>query len=392
MANPTPPTNTPTSNTLYQQTPTLSQIQQKVRRLTRSPSTAQLSDNDLNNYINTAMQYDFPERLRTFNLDTDFTFYTNPGQDVYNTDEASFASATNNVLYNFQNKYLTVSGPFYIAGFEAHYFQSQNNFFSAYPKVNNIQLQTTGDGTTGPFTGVINSQQAILSPNLTQFISLLQGNVVFNAIGSPGTSEELGMALQDVPVVDGATGYKLNYGNLYDVNSTDYQTALTTPPTAILSGNNINYLTGAFTITFPSNTVVGTQINSMSVPQNTALPQSVMYWSNTFTVRPVPDQSYPITFQVRQRPVALLDSGQAPELEEYWQYIAYLAAKKIFEDRMDLDSVQLILPELRVQETLCLRRTIVQNSTQRATTIYADQNSNSNNGNNGGWGNGWAGW
>jgi hypothetical protein len=392
MANPTPPSNTPTVTTNYQSPPTLVKIQQKTRRITRTPSEAQLSTALLNDYINTAIEYDIPERLRTFNLNTDFTFYTNPGQDVYNTDEASFAGASNNPLYNFQNKYLTINPPFYIAGFESHYFQTQNNFFSAYPKVNSIQLQALGNGTPGPFTGVVNSQQAIIPPGLTQAISLLQNNVVFNAIGIPGTSEEVGMALQDVPVVDPATGYKLNFGNLYDVNSTTYQAALTTPPTTVISGNNINYLTGAFTITFPQNTVAETPINSLTVPQNTALPQSVMFFSNYFTLRPVPDQSYPVTFEVRQRPVALLTDSQVPELEEMWQYIAYLAAKKIFEDRMDLDSVQQIMPELRNQENFCLRRTLVQNSTQRATTIYADQNSNSNNGNNGGWGNGWSAW
>ena len=122
MANPTPPSNTPTVANAFQQPPTLTQIQTKVRRLTRSPSTAQLTDADLNNYINTFVVYDFPENLRTFNLSTEFSFYTNPGQDVYNTDIASFGGpggAINNPLYNFQNKYLTVHDPIYIAGFRS---------------------------------------------------------------------------------------------------------------------------------------------------------------------------------------------------------------------------------------------------------------------------------
>ena len=62
---------------------------------------------------------------------------------------------------------------------------------------------------------------------------------------------------------------------------------------------------------------------------------------------------------------------------------------KIFQDRMDLDSVSLILPEYRRQETLCLEvGTLVQNATQRATTIYAEHDNN--NGNNGSWGNGFS--
>ena len=390
MSNPALPNNTPTSNNLYQQTPTLSQIQQKVRRLTRSPSTAQLSDNDLNNYINTFIEYDFPEILRTFNLLTDFSFYTNPGQDTYNTDEASFGGATNNPLYNFQNKYLTVNPPVYIAGFGSRFFTSPEALFGVYPKINSIQLVGTGNGTAGTFTGVVNANQSIVPPTSNQYIYLLQNNCTFSAIGTPVTGEQEGMAMVDVPLIDAATGFKLNIGNLYDANSALYNDPIngprTIPPTAPISGNTINYLTGVFSVTFPMNTVVGTPINSQCVPVNTALPQALMFYSNTFTVRPVPDQAYRINFEVRQRPIALLTSGQAPELEEWWQYIAYGAAMKIFQDRMDVDSVALIAPEFRRQETFCLRRTLVQNATQRATTIYAEPNNN--NGNNGSWGNG----
>ncbi len=390
MSNPALPSNTPTVANSFQQPPTLTQIQQKVRRLTRSPSTAQLSDADLNNYVNTFLEYDFPENLRTFNLLTDFSFYTNPGQDVYNTDEASFAGATNNPLYNFQNKYITNNPPVYIAGFGSRWFQSPERFYAIYPKVNSIQLIGTGDGTAGAFTGTVNANQSIIPPTSNQFIYLLQNNVTFSAIGSPAVNEREGMAMVDVPLVDAATGFKLNIGNLYDANGSLYNDPIngprTIPPTVVDPTNTINYLTGVFTVTFPMNTISGTPINSQTVPVNTALPQSVMFYSNTFTIRPVPDQAYRINFEVRQRPVALLATNQAPELEEWWQYIAYGAAMKIFQDRMDLDSVQLIAPEYRRQETLCLRRTLVQNATQRTTTIYAEPDSN--NGNNGSWGSG----
>lgn len=389
MSNPTLPNNT--GNVVgFQQAPTLTQIQQKVRRLTRSPSTAQLADADLNNYINTFLEYDLPENVRLANLLTDFSFYTNPGQDTYNTDEASFGNATNNPLYNFQNKYQTNNPPVYIAGFGSRYFTSPELFYGIYPKINSIQLVGTGNGTPGTFTGVVNANQSIVPPTSNQYIYLLQNNCTFSAIGQPAPTEQIGMAMVDVPLIDPATGFKLNIGNLYDANGALYNDPIngprTIPPTVVIPTNTINYLTGVFSVTFPINTLVGTPINSQCVPVNTALPQALMFYSNTFTVRPVPDQAYRVNFEVRQRPIALLSAGQAPELEEWWQYIAYGAAMKIFQDRMDIDSVQLIQPEYRRQETLCLRRTLVQNATQRATTIYADPNNN--NGNNGSWGNG----
>ena len=57
---------------------------------------------------------------------------------------------------------------------------------------------------------------------------------------------------------------------------------------------------------------------------------------------------------------------------------------------MDLDSVQLIMPEYKKQEALVLRKTIVQNTNERVATIFSDQ---INLGPDGmGWGNnGWGG-
>ncbi len=377
MANPTPPT--PTA-TVGAPTATLQAIETKVRRLTRSPSTAQLSQADLDNYINTFLVYDFPEHLRTYNLKRPFTFFCNTGQDVYPTDEASFGGVTTNMLYNFQNLYLTVHPPFFIGGFPALFTQSRDQFFGIYPMINSIaSIGASGDGVTTNFTGVINSQQSIVPPGSTQYITLLQNNVLFSSSDSNGN----GLSLADIPIIDSATGNPIHLGNLYDPASAAYQAALQTPPIGtapyipgtggILVGNTINYITGAFTATFTNAPGPGIPINSQSVPQNLSIPQAIMFYNNEFTVRPVPDQPYRITFDVFQRPTALLAAGQSPELEEYWQLVAYGAAKKIFEDRMDLDSVQMIMPEYNQQMRLCLRRTIVQNTNERTATIYTDQ-------------------
>jgi len=380
MSNPTLPSATPTVQTGFQNPPTLLQIQQKVRRLTRSPSTQQLTDQDLNNYINTFIVYDFPEHLRTFNLRSTFTFYTNPGQDVYNTDEASFAGALNNPLYNFQNLYLSISDPVYIGGYQQIFLQSRAQFYGIYPLLNSISMVGSGNGTTGPFTGVVNSQQAFIpSNNFTQRISLLQNNVTFSATSTLVNGAIIGETLVDVPLVDPATGFKLNIGNLYDPNTAAYEAALMNPPTIQNVNNFINYLTGQFVLNFTNNTTFGTPINANTVPQTLAIPQALLFYANQFILRPVPDQAYPVNIEVFQRPTALLATTQVPELEEYWQYIALGSSIKIFQDRMDMDSVAKIEPEFKVQEALCLRRTIVQNTTQRTATIYEQQTNYSGN-------------
>lgn len=347
-------------------TTNLQAIQTKVRRLTRSPSAAQLSDTDLQNYINTFVVYDFPEHLRTFNLRRTFTFYTNAFQDTYPTDQISFAGNTTNPLYNFQNLYISVHPPVYIAGFNSWYSQSREQFFGVYPKVNNILATgNIGDGATTTFTGVITNQVGGAISNLNQpAAGLLQREVLFDSLNANLGS----ITLVDVPVVNPATGYNTVIGNLYDPAALPL-----TPPTVVLPNNNINYTTGVYTITFSAPPGASQPINSQTVPSVVSLPQAICFYDGTFIMRPVPDQSYRVQLEVYQRPTALLASNQSPELEEWWQYISYGAAKKIFEDRMDMESVQLIMPEYKKQEALCLRKTIVQYTNDRTATIYTEQ-------------------
>lgn len=380
---------------IVQPSSTLEAIQTKVRRLTRSPSTSQLSDEELQNYINTSVVYDFPEHLRMFNLKTTFSFYTNPGQDVYPTDIVSFGGAVNattNPLYNFQNIYLTMHPPVYIAGYEAYFTQHREQFYGIYPMINNISsIGPTGNGAATQFSGVINTAipGVAVNPNVRQFVSLLQNEVLFSSVDLNGN----GLAMIDVPLLDSITGMPTIYGNLYRPDDLPPAPVLIAAPYVVGTTvglnqfNYINYVTGQFVVTFDTAPAAGVLINSQTVPLNQAMPQSLLFYDNKFVVRPMPDQPYKIEFEAYVRPTALLQLGQSPQLEEWWQYIAYLASKKVFEDRMDLDSVALILPELNKQERMCLRRTLVQLSNQRTRTIYSDQMGKGNNG-AGWWGGG----
>ena len=381
----------------------LAAIQQKVRRLTRSPAEAQLTTDDLNNYINTFVMYDFPEHLRMFNLHQRFKFWTNPYQDVYYTNVQGYGGAANavsQVLYDFQNKYLTINPPLYVAGYQSFYTQSREQFFNIYPNITNIsQIGAAGDGATTTFSGVVtNAQGAIVSPGQSQQTCFVKGEVLFDSVDIYGN----GLSLVDIPVLDATTGQPTIYGNLYDPNSSEYQAAKATSPlvsapyfgttvcninatNCVNPFNYINYVTGQYVITFPVAPAVGAVINSQTVQVQVSLPQAVCYFDNTFIVRPVPDQPYEINFEVFVRPTQLLFTNSIPQLQEWWQYIAYGTAKKVFEDRMDLESVQMILPEYMKQERLCLRRTIVQITNERSATIYTEQTAGPG-GNGGFWG------
>ncbi len=359
----------------------LAAIQNKVRLITRSLSEAQLTTSQLNQYVNTYVLYDFPETLRLFNLKTTFSFYTLPFVDTYST-----TTNTASPLYNFTNKYLTTDSPIYIAGYNALYSQSREQFYGIYPLVNSISsIGVTGNGTLSIYSGVINSQQANVPQNSTQFSTLLQNNVMFESIDIYGN----GICMQDSPIIDSTTGNPTHYGLLYNALTTNENpyNAVTNPngyPTMSLPApyfgatgfpttNYINYVTGQFVVSFATAPYAGATINSQTVPVNPAIPQALLFYDGQFIVRPVPDQTYRVDMEVWVQPAELLLLGQTPELEEWWQLIAWNAAKKVFEDRMDYDSIAQILPSLKEQEALVLRRTIVQQTSQRVSTIYSEQ-------------------
>ena len=315
---------------------TLAAIQLKVRRLTRSPSTAMLTDATINEYVNTFIEYDFPEHLRLFSLKTTFEFYTTANVDTYPP-----STVATDPLYQFDQRYITFEGPVYIAGFEAKLSQSREEFYRIFPFVNSVaSTQLVGDGVTVAFNGTLSA------------IPVLQNQVVFTAQDATGNS----LVLTD-QVATGVPAFPT--GNL-------------TSPDGVSTGT-INYITGAFTLNWGTAPAAQAVIYSETYPYSPGRPTLLLYYDDQFQVRPIPDKAYKVILNAYIRPTELLAAGDSPELEQWWQYIAYGAAKKVREDRMDLDTVQLIMPEFLKQQNLVLRRTLVQQANQRVATIYVNQ-------------------
>ncbi len=313
---------------------TLAAIQTKVRRITRSPSPSQLSDAALNQYINTFILYDMPSNIRLFSLRTTLTFYTQPGVDLYQSNDIP-----NDPLNNFQNIYIAVHPPLYLAGIPGFYTQNREVFYGTYPQTATIaSTNVYGDGVSTEFSGTI-----FAAP-------VLQNNAIMTAVNNAGTS----MILVDYPL-DNVVGVWGLPG---------------VPQTSPLPYGTINYVTGAFTVEFPS--AVGAQlpVTSEVIAYNPGKPLAMLYYDNQFIIRPVPDQTYSVQIEADIRPTELLNTAQGPNIEQWWQYIAMGAAKKIFEDRMDMDSVQLLMPMFREQENLVLRTTLTQQANERTITIY----------------------
>jgi hypothetical protein len=266
-------------------------------------------------------------------------------------------------MNNFNNLIITSSDPVYVSGYKTLFTQSREEFFLRWNYLKQIAQIGTGDGLTTQFAGILSS------------IPIIPTETVFTSINSGG----FGIGLQAIPIFDENSGLQTQISGLYDTNDT---TSIPTQPittATIPPFNTVNNETGAYVLTFSSAPGAGEVINVQSVPFQSARPTDVLFFNNTFTLRPVPDQQYNVTIECYVLPTVLIDAGQSPELNQWWQYIAYGTAKKILEDRLDNETLALIMPEFKEQEKLVLRRTIEQTGDTRAATIYSQQT----------YGNGW---
>jgi hypothetical protein len=259
--------------------------------------------------------------------------------------------------------------------------QSRGNFFRINPQLNFLQQSVyTGDGTNGSgglYTGQFLTNLPIVpgyKPNPPGAYSLstttdipakfLQWTVLVSALGTPNATTGISPSISLVD--DGQ-------GNLFDVTDTS--------TIAATRRGTINYITGAITITnFIASIPAGNAINVQYVPYVASRPQEAMFFQDQIILYPVPDQAYTVSFEVYKYPisfaVAANDTYNAtlhPQLDEWWQLLAYGASDKIFADNADFESMQKFRPLLDEQMNLVLRRTIVQQTAERSATIYTEQ-------------------
>lgn len=304
----------------------LAKIQTKVRRLTKAVSEAQLSTANLNDYINDFMLYDMPEQLRTFNLRKNFTFYTQPNVDTYTT-------GTTTELANFKQDKLNVHPPFFIGGTEVAYTQSQTLFYGSYPQQQYLINIGSGNGVLTNFSGTLSH------------FPVLKNKVLFTCVAVDNS----GLRLYD----DGQGNLQGNIG----------------------AASTINYLTGAYNITFDQAPLASSTVYAQVIPYQASRPDTILFFEDTFTLRPVPDGVYAVTFEVELRPTALVNPLDNLAIFEWWDYIAHGAALAVFEDRGDNESREALYPRFVELRNQVERRTIQQLSDQRAETIFSVNNS-----------------
>lgn len=321
---------------------TLSNIQTKVRQIIAAGNSFQVSTQDINNKINSFYFYDFPAMFRSLKLKDKYTFNTIQGQDTYAFDSEHFT---------------TVEMPCYCAKREIALFQDPWSFYGANFNWQNQDIITSGNGTVGPYSGITSAAPLIPSVNNTPSSLNYPASRVQNVLITYNTLTST-INLTD----DGL-------GNLF----------VSTDTTATPIGS-INYQTGVvtFTLLFPQQAIP--QGNPVTIEYNPVVlsqPLSIMFFQNQFTLRPVPDKGYTIELIAYRQPTQALaltpGNAGTPELNEWWELIAFGTAKKYFEERMDTEGILLMDKILKERYDVAETRTYAQLGKQRINTLFSDQ-------------------
>lgn len=285
-----------------------------VRRLTKSPSEAQLSTTEIDNNINSVALYDMPANVTLSSLKTVLRFYTEPNVGTYSTNTTD----PDDPLYNFKNVCVVASNTVYVSGNMSYFTESRSDFFQKYPRTITSKSVETGDGAETIFSGTLVA------------VPILSGNVIFATIDLNGF-----------------------HRRLYDDGE------------GILGGDGtgtINYVTGEYILGFNNAPADGEEIYAQTCTYKASTPTSVLFFNNSFSLRPIPNKCYTVEVEVYKRPTELIDSTDIPELAQWFEYIAYGAARKILMGRADFDTASILEHEMENKRDGVLYKSIIQSS------------------------------
>lgn len=382
----------------------LSDVLTYIRRIIKSPSNAQITDNLLIDYVNRFWIMDVDARMQLFDLKTKYSFQTAPGVDRYNMPlynvQTQGANPTTNI--NFYPVYQGFVGPAYINGVQVSLQTQKNSFFNSFPNVvQNAVVVAVGDGgreyditlpvLPGNSTPVNTPVNAVLRGHVDMSGIIATGANVDPPIGTdlnasiPSTSIDSAFYLTstdatgaNVIVQDSGqflTG-NVNYGLLMSPGNAPFGNSslqnLAVPASPYTTTvNTVNYFTGEVQVTFPVAIPTGVNINAQYFFFQTGLPRSILFYNNTLTLRSPPDRQYLVEIDAYLTPSAFLTSASAVPFAYMSEYIARGAARKILADTGDVEQFQFYEPLFREQELLVWKRSQRQWTATRSETIYS---------------------
>lgn len=158
-----------------------------IRRIIKSPSNAQITDDLLIDYINRFWMMDVDARIQLFDLKTKFQFQTIPGVDQYNMPLYNVQVEPGGQNIGIYPVYQGFLDPVYINGIQVPFQTDKTTFFNIWPNVVQQLFQIgTGDGgtTTFDFTFPLSPNNTI--PPGVPFQYFLRGHVDITGVIATG--------------------------------------------------------------------------------------------------------------------------------------------------------------------------------------------------------------
>jgi len=280
---------------------TLSDIRQKVRKVTGRLTPGELSNSDLDVYINNYYTLTFPAELK---LERKHTYY-------------EFLTVPNTAWYNLPNStYTNFEPPATVDFYSLLWFQDPNSFNVSSTQQITRLTPWTGDGSTVTFTTTV----------------------------------------QAFPIMPASTVITDNVEEFQDTSQTWTTSNVTL--TGDLGGTaTINYSTGAISVTFNTAPANG-QIIYLSYQQfQPGRPQAVLMYNNQFQFYPVPDTAYRFQVNAYQVVSELVNATDTPDLNEWGPCISYGASRDILADLGENDVYAEVTALYKEQLSYVLKRT-----------------------------------
>ena len=280
---------------------TLSDIRQKVRQVTGRFSSNEITNTQLDDYINKYYTLTFPAEVKLEQKHVYFEFTTSANQAFYDQPETTFT--------NFEP-------PATVNNLQLLWYQSPSFFFENNPIQYTFLTPWTGDGSTVTFTTTVTG------------FPIYPGKLTIS-----DTVELFQDTNQDWTISD-----------------------------VILTGDQggtsiINYDTGSVSVTFATAPINGQIINLNYVVFQPGRPQAILMYNNQFQLFPVPDQAYIIVMRAYSVVTELTNATDTPDLSEWGPMIAYGASRDIFSDYGELDAYAETTQLYKEQKNYVLTRT-----------------------------------
>lgn len=381
----------------------VSDMREKVRRQTGSVGTDQLTNDEIDKYLQTAYTQDVPADIKSNLFREVVEVFTVPNVDRY----ALAGNLANNAG---PNTFESIREPVYVEGRRARFYKDRGQFYADWPRTASLDTSLVGGALTGSITAIDISGAPTVEITTASTTGLQDGDAVTFS-GIVGTTElngntygianvtattfEVTQAAPTAYVSGGTwshdiTRFTLNigapvlqnelvvgstFGGQYqsfqddgDLNGTGTGTIISTSGSTTVG--TVVYATGAITLAFSSAPDANAQITVWYYTYTASRPFGVMWWKNELIVRPVPDRVYRIEIEAYRYPTAFSSDTSTPILNQWWQYIADLASIKVFQDRQDDEGVASLQRFVDRQERLIRNRIANEQIGQRNATIY----------------------